>query len=163
MKKAAEIYLGLASAYYIVLGLGVLVRPLYPVAVMFGIFGILIGAVPFAVFGLTGICVQIETACPAAAGYVFGPWISALGILAIIIGVIALVSLNKIGNNPKWISFWYAVSGLSIIVLLLDRGSRAVAPLELIHPALVCLSTFALRKISKSTPTAIKENQPILS
>lgn len=147
MKKLVEIYLAAISALYILLGLIVIIPPMRPLVIL-GFFGMIVGAVPFVAASWMNLCFQSifapQSQCPP--NPTFGPGLIGLGVAAIIIGIFALISLNKIDRNPRWLYFWYLVSGLSVIIFLMNSWGHEFPYLQIIHPLLICLSTWALAK-----------------
>ncbi len=153
--KLAEIYLAIASAFYIIVGIGVLI-PLASfnyLATVFASFGTAIGAIPRIVIATmpfpwnTTPYIFRQAGQPEQMG--FGPIISILAFIAIVLGVLAFISLVKIKNNQKWIRSWYFISILSIIIFLTNEYpfriySLFLEPFQLIYPLLICLSTYLL-------------------
>jgi hypothetical protein len=157
MRKLAELFLAVVSTLYIILGVSILIPGLNILAILMGFGGIMVGAVPAvagASFG-SGLCFGFAP-CSQAQAQSFGLFIIGLGIAALILGVIALVSLAQINKNPKWVRLWYFLSGLSVLIIVSNLALVNFREIfEIICPLLICLATF---EISRHQPT---EQEPV--
>ncbi|MBY0385478.1 hypothetical protein K2X05_09990 [bacterium] len=136
-----EFYLSLLSFFYIVIGICVIfpIQSLKDTAENLALMGFMAGFIPDL------FITSLVSILPGE----FNPLIIFLGVLALTLGILGLISLFRMRKNPKWIRLWYFISILLIIIGV--SNAFFVAVYSLIFPIATYFAVKNLRKLTLQT------------